>query len=178
MGSETEAFLADMLPKQRAAERAIHDGNVEPRLALWSRNDPVSLYGAKLSASGWAHLEPIFHTVASWFPAPSTTSSRSSPPVPAGTSPTSSATNTTARLSMGNRGRTHCGLPTYTAARTANGASCTAMPTSHRRAISKAHGHLGRPTLRLARDGATAIIDEVALLSRSPPPNSPTGCAW
>lgn len=67
MGSETEAFLADMLPKQRAAERAIHDGNVEPRLALWSRNDPVSLYGAKLSASGWAHLEPIFHTVASWF---------------------------------------------------------------------------------------------------------------
>jgi ketosteroid isomerase-like protein len=67
MGSETEAFLADMLPKQRAAERAIHDGNVEPRLALWSRNDPVSLYGAKLSASGWAQLEPIFHTVASWF---------------------------------------------------------------------------------------------------------------
>ena len=40
---------------------------VEPRLALWSRNDPVSLYGAKLSGSGWADLEPMFHTVASWF---------------------------------------------------------------------------------------------------------------
>jgi ketosteroid isomerase-like protein len=67
MASETEQFLAEMLPKQRAAERAIHHGDVEPRLALWSRTDPVTLYGAKLSSSGWANLEPTFRTVASWF---------------------------------------------------------------------------------------------------------------
>jgi ketosteroid isomerase-like protein len=67
MATETDQFLADMLPKQRAAEQAIHNGDVEPRLALWSRNDPVTLYGAKLSASGWADLEPTFRTVASWF---------------------------------------------------------------------------------------------------------------
>ena len=67
MSSEAEEFLADMLPKQRASEQAIHNGDVEPRLALWSRHDPVTLYGAKLSASGWAGLEPTFREVASWF---------------------------------------------------------------------------------------------------------------
>ena len=67
MSSKTEEFLADMLPKQRAAEQAIHNGDVEPRLALWSRNDPVTLYGAKFTASGWADLEPTFRAVASLF---------------------------------------------------------------------------------------------------------------
>ncbi len=65
--TETEEFLAGMLPKQRAAEQAIHNGDVEPRLALWSRQDPVTLYGAKLSGSGWAELEQMFRAVASWF---------------------------------------------------------------------------------------------------------------
>lgn len=67
MTSETEQFLAEMLPKQRAAEQAIHNGEVAPRLTLWSRNDPVTLYGARLSASGWTDIEPTFRTVASWF---------------------------------------------------------------------------------------------------------------
>jgi len=65
--SETEEFLADMLPKQRVAEQAIHNGDVEPRLDLWSRHDPVTLYGAKLTGSGRADLEPKFREVASWF---------------------------------------------------------------------------------------------------------------
>jgi ketosteroid isomerase-like protein len=67
MGTETDSFLAEVLPAQRTAEHAIHNGDVEPRLALWSHRDPVTLYGAKLSASGWTDLEPIFRTVASWF---------------------------------------------------------------------------------------------------------------
>ena len=67
MSTESEEFLADMIPKQRAAEQAIHNGDVEPRLALWSRQDPVTLYGAKLSGSGWADLEQKFRAVASWF---------------------------------------------------------------------------------------------------------------
>jgi ketosteroid isomerase-like protein len=65
--TDTEQFLAEMLPPQRAAEQAIHNGDVEPRLALWSRTDPVTLFGAKLSSCGWADLEPTFRTVASWF---------------------------------------------------------------------------------------------------------------
>jgi len=67
MSTETERFLAELLPLQRAAEQAIHNGDVEPRLALWARTDPVTLFGAKMSASGWADLEPMFRTVASWF---------------------------------------------------------------------------------------------------------------
>jgi ketosteroid isomerase-like protein len=67
MTSETKKFLAEMLPKQRAAEQALHHGEVAPRLALWSRDDPVTVYGARLSVSGWADIEPTFRTVASWF---------------------------------------------------------------------------------------------------------------
>ena len=67
MGTEVDEFLADMLPKQVAAETAIHNGDVEPRLALWSRNDPVTVFGAKRSGTGWNELDPMFRTVASWF---------------------------------------------------------------------------------------------------------------
>jgi hypothetical protein len=44
--SEVDEFLAELLPRQIKAERALHSGDVEPRLALWSRNDPVTLLGA------------------------------------------------------------------------------------------------------------------------------------
>ncbi len=67
MATEIEDFLSEMVPEQVAAETAIHQGDVEPRLALWSRNDPVTLFGAKLSSSGWADLERTFREVATWF---------------------------------------------------------------------------------------------------------------
>jgi ketosteroid isomerase-like protein len=67
MSTETDAFLAEVLPKQRAAEKALHDGNVEPRLALWTRERPVTLLGAKLTATGWDEIDPSFREVASWF---------------------------------------------------------------------------------------------------------------
>ena len=69
MRTEAEDFLADMLPRQVAAETAIHNGDAAPRLALWSRNDPVTLFGAKASGSGtgWDDVSAIFRTVASWF---------------------------------------------------------------------------------------------------------------
>jgi ketosteroid isomerase-like protein len=67
MATETEQFLDEMLPRQRAAEQAIHNGDAEPRLALWSRRDPVTVFGAKMSRSGWSDLEQLFRKVASWF---------------------------------------------------------------------------------------------------------------
>ena len=70
MANETEEFLKYMLPKQIAAERAIHAGNAEPRLALWSHRDPVTLLGVKVSGKGWADLSAKFRTVASWFSEP------------------------------------------------------------------------------------------------------------
>jgi ketosteroid isomerase-like protein len=67
MTIETDSFVAEMLPRQRAAEQAIHNGDAEPRIALWSRTEPVTVFGAKMSASGWAEVEPLFRNVASWF---------------------------------------------------------------------------------------------------------------
>lgn len=67
MGTEVEDFLAEMLPRQVAAERAIHNGDVQPRLANWSHRDPVTVLGAVTSASGWDDLRPMFDKVASWF---------------------------------------------------------------------------------------------------------------
>ncbi len=67
MSTETEEFLANMLPRQRAAGQALHNGDVEPWLALWSRQDPVTLYGAKLSGGSWSEVEPIIRKVGSWF---------------------------------------------------------------------------------------------------------------
>ena len=67
MATETEQFLDEMLPRQRAAEQAIHNGDAEPRIALWSRTDPVTVFGAKMSSSGWPDVEQMFRTVASWF---------------------------------------------------------------------------------------------------------------
>jgi ketosteroid isomerase-like protein len=67
MATETEQFLDEMLPRQRAAEQAIHNGDAEPRIALWSRTDPLTVFGAKMSSSGWPDVEQMFRTVASWF---------------------------------------------------------------------------------------------------------------
>lgn len=67
MDTETQDFLADMLPKQVAAERAIHNGDEQPRVALWSHDDPVTLFGAVRTGAGWEQLRKEFVTVASWF---------------------------------------------------------------------------------------------------------------
>jgi ketosteroid isomerase-like protein len=65
--TETDQFLAEMIPAQIAAERELHNGDPGPRIALWSHTEPVSLFGADLTVDGWAGVEPAFHEVASWF---------------------------------------------------------------------------------------------------------------
>lgn len=65
--AETEKFLAEIVPAQTAAERALHDGDPGPRIQLWSHEDPVTLFGARLASVGWTEVEPTFVQVASWF---------------------------------------------------------------------------------------------------------------
>jgi ketosteroid isomerase-like protein len=65
--SETEDFLAAVLPAYVAAETAIHNGDVEPRLALWSRTDPVTLFGAARTGNGWDELNDTFQWLKSTF---------------------------------------------------------------------------------------------------------------
>ncbi|WIY00144.1 nuclear transport factor 2 family protein [Amycolatopsis mongoliensis] len=68
MPSPADEFLADVLPRQNAAERAIHNGDAGPRTALWSKADPVSLFGAWLPIrTGWADVSAAFRRVAAHF---------------------------------------------------------------------------------------------------------------
>jgi hypothetical protein len=54
---EIDDFLASVLPRQMEAERAIHNGDVNPRLAMWSRGDPVTVFGAAgPNRSGWREV--------------------------------------------------------------------------------------------------------------------------
>jgi ketosteroid isomerase-like protein len=58
--SETEQFVATVLPAYVEAERAIHQGDPEPRKALWSRTDPLTLFGAAVTRTGWDDLCATF----------------------------------------------------------------------------------------------------------------------
>jgi ketosteroid isomerase-like protein len=66
--TELDEFLSTVLAQQIQAERAIHDGDVEPRMAMWTRDDPVTLFGALGPCnSGWDDVSRTFRWVASLF---------------------------------------------------------------------------------------------------------------
>jgi ketosteroid isomerase-like protein len=63
--SEAERFAAMMVRRQHEAESALVRGDVGPRLAMWSHQDPVTLFAALgPSKRGWSELEPMFRSVA------------------------------------------------------------------------------------------------------------------
>jgi ketosteroid isomerase-like protein len=66
--TELDEFRTKMLARQAEAEEAMVHGDAEPRMALWSRRDPVTLFGAAgMSESDWAELSRIFRWIASRF---------------------------------------------------------------------------------------------------------------
>jgi ketosteroid isomerase-like protein len=65
--NERDDFLAVTIPRQIEAETALHNGDIAPRMAMWSRNDPVTLFGAAVSASGWEEVSRVFEWLASIF---------------------------------------------------------------------------------------------------------------
>ena len=66
--SDAGEFRA-LLARQAEAERALVHGDPTARMSLWSRRDPVSLFGAGTGEvrTGWAQLRRIFEWVASTF---------------------------------------------------------------------------------------------------------------
>ena len=66
MGAVDE-FVDQVVPKLEKEAAAIHDGDVDPRMALWSRTDPVTLFGAVMTRSSWNELEPAFVRLAGSF---------------------------------------------------------------------------------------------------------------
>jgi ketosteroid isomerase-like protein len=67
MASETDEFLATVLPAYVAAETALHNGDVQPRLALWSRTEPLTLFGAARTGRGWDELNATFQWLTTTF---------------------------------------------------------------------------------------------------------------
>ena len=65
--ADVDEFLASVLPALTAADTAIHNGDAGPRIALWSQNDPVTLFGAVLTKTGWREIAPTFEWLASRF---------------------------------------------------------------------------------------------------------------
>lgn len=65
--AEVETFLDSTMPRLSAADTALHNGDAAPRAAIWSHNDPVTLFGAALQGSGWPKISAIFDLVASRF---------------------------------------------------------------------------------------------------------------
>src|SRR6187549_1894498 len=64
---QTDAFLATTLPRMRQAEVALHDGDAEPRIAMWCHDDTVTLLGGVMGGSGWEEIEPIFRRLGASF---------------------------------------------------------------------------------------------------------------
>jgi ketosteroid isomerase-like protein len=65
--AEVDEFLGSVLPTLREMEMAFHNGDVGPRIASWSHNDPVTLFGALLTKRGWSEVAPAFEFLASRF---------------------------------------------------------------------------------------------------------------
>lgn len=57
---EREAFREWVERDLYAAELALHEGDPAPRRALWSRAEPVSVFGAWRNALGQAEIDELF----------------------------------------------------------------------------------------------------------------------
>jgi ketosteroid isomerase-like protein len=65
--SDVDEFLSAVLPRQREADLALHNGDAEPRKRLWSHKDPVTVLGAARTTSGWPEVEALFDWLAANF---------------------------------------------------------------------------------------------------------------
>lgn len=58
--SERDDFLAWVGSQLKEAEIAVHDGDAAPRRAIWSRQEPVTVFGAWKGAVGPAEVDDLF----------------------------------------------------------------------------------------------------------------------
>ena len=65
--TDTEDFLTVVLPEMVGEVVAVHGGDAGPRIALWSRTEPVTLFGAEMTRRGRDQLEPAFQKLAASF---------------------------------------------------------------------------------------------------------------
>ena len=62
-----DAFLESAMPRLMAADTTFHNGDEGPRVAIWSHQQPVTLFGAAATKIGWEEIGPTFDWLASNF---------------------------------------------------------------------------------------------------------------
>jgi ketosteroid isomerase-like protein len=65
--TDRDEFLTWVNTALYDAEHALHNGEVAPRRALWSRNEPVSVLGAWRNANGQQELDELFASLGESF---------------------------------------------------------------------------------------------------------------
>ena len=64
---DLDDFLTPTLDRQLEAEQALINGDPGPRLAMWSTQDPVTVFGAMKDVIGSEEVRQVFHWLASRF---------------------------------------------------------------------------------------------------------------
>jgi ketosteroid isomerase-like protein len=65
--SDLDDFLTPTLARQLDAEKAFINGDPEPRLAMWSTQDPETVFGAMQSNIGAEEVRGVFRWLATRF---------------------------------------------------------------------------------------------------------------
>jgi ketosteroid isomerase-like protein len=63
--SELDDFVRSITARHVEADTALHNGDVAGRKAMWSHKDPLTLFGAMKTVTGWQELDPAFDWLAS-----------------------------------------------------------------------------------------------------------------
>jgi ketosteroid isomerase-like protein len=130
---ELDDFLNQILARQVKADEALHNGDPEPRLAMWSTQDPVTVLGAMKDVIGAQEARQAFGWLGTHF---SDCTAFRFELVAAGVSGDLAYTvgyeHTSASGTASRSSRIPCGSPTPTAASRASGRSSTATPTGPR----------------------------------------------
>ena len=58
--NEPDDFMAWVHGQLKDAETALHNGDATPRRLIWSRNEPVTVFGAWKTAVGRAEVDDLF----------------------------------------------------------------------------------------------------------------------
>lgn len=67
MDDHERALLDDVLPRMKAADADLHNGDAAARVAMWSRDEPVTLFGAAFTVAGWNEIHSVFEKLAAQF---------------------------------------------------------------------------------------------------------------
>jgi ketosteroid isomerase-like protein len=65
--TEVDEFLDAVVPRLVEADTALHDGDATLRRAIWSHDDPVTLFGAAITTRGWQEISTVFGQLAASF---------------------------------------------------------------------------------------------------------------